>query len=129
LEHVVEVVGDAAGELAHRVHLLGLGDLLFELALGRRVEGVENPTDHAFQDIMQIKQNANRAASLVRQLLAFSRRQTLRPEVMDVGEALTRHRVAGVDREVHDHLLELVHVGLDRPDLAAVAEIELHALA
>ncbi len=38
---------------------------------------------------MQIKQNANRAAGLVRQLLAFSRRQTLRPEVMSVGEALS----------------------------------------
>ncbi|WP_239510390.1 hypothetical protein, partial [Klebsiella pneumoniae] len=38
---------------------------------------------------MQIKQNANRAAGLVRQLLAFSRRQTLRPEVMNVGEALS----------------------------------------
>jgi two-component system cell cycle sensor histidine kinase/response regulator CckA len=37
---------------------------------------------------MQIKQNANRAASLVRQLLAFSRRQTLRPQVLDLGEAL-----------------------------------------
>ena len=31
---------------------------------------------------MQIKQNANRAAGLVRQLLAFSRRQTLRPQVL-----------------------------------------------
>jgi two-component system cell cycle sensor histidine kinase/response regulator CckA len=47
------------------------------------------PTDPAFQDIMQIKQNANRAASLVRQLLAFSRRQTLRPEVLDLGETLS----------------------------------------
>jgi two-component system, cell cycle sensor histidine kinase and response regulator CckA len=37
---------------------------------------------------MQIKQSANRAASLVRQLLAFSRRQTLRPELLDIGEVL-----------------------------------------
>jgi two-component system cell cycle sensor histidine kinase/response regulator CckA len=46
------------------------------------------PTDPSFQDIMQIKQNANRAASLVRQLLAFSRKQTLRPQVLDLGERL-----------------------------------------
>ena len=46
------------------------------------------PTDPSFQDIMQIKQNANRAASLVRQLLAFSRQQTLRPQVLDLGERL-----------------------------------------
>jgi two-component system, cell cycle sensor histidine kinase and response regulator CckA len=47
------------------------------------------PTDPSFQDIMQIKQNANRAASLVRQLLAFSRKQTLRPQVLDLGEAVS----------------------------------------
>jgi two-component system cell cycle sensor histidine kinase/response regulator CckA len=47
------------------------------------------PTDPSFQDIMQIKQNATRAATLVRQLLAFSRRQTLRPQVLDLGDALT----------------------------------------
>ena len=50
------------------------------------------PTDPSFQDIMQIKQNANRAASLVRQLLAFSRTQTLRPQVLDLGEGLVRPR-------------------------------------
>jgi two-component system cell cycle sensor histidine kinase/response regulator CckA len=38
---------------------------------------------------MQIKQNANRAAALVRQLLAFSRKQTLRPQVLDLGESLS----------------------------------------
>src|SRR6202022_4647460 len=37
----------------------------------------------------QIKQNATRAATLVRQLLAFSRRQTLRPQVLDLGDALS----------------------------------------
>jgi two-component system, cell cycle sensor histidine kinase and response regulator CckA len=47
------------------------------------------PTDPSFQDIMQIKQNANRAASLVRQLLAFSRRQTMRPEVLNLGDVLS----------------------------------------
>ncbi|MGA7809214.1 response regulator, partial [Bradyrhizobium sp.] len=47
------------------------------------------PTDPSFQDIMQIKQNATRAATLVRQLLAFSRRQTLRPQVLDLGDELS----------------------------------------
>ena len=58
------------------------------------------PTDPSFQDIMQIKQNANRAASLVRQLLAFSRRQTLRPQVLDLGDVACRsqHAAAPVDR-------------------------------
>ncbi|GLS60923.1 cell cycle histidine kinase CckA [Methylobacterium haplocladii] len=80
----MDTVGQLAGGIAHDFNnvlqaIIGYSDLL--LASHR-------PTDHAFQDIMQIKQNANRAASLVRQLLAFSRRQTLRPEVMSVGEAL-----------------------------------------
>src|ERR1700749_4654665 len=47
------------------------------------------PTDPSFQDIMQIRQNANRAASLVRHLLAFSRKQTLRPQVLDLGESVS----------------------------------------
>jgi two-component system cell cycle sensor histidine kinase/response regulator CckA len=38
---------------------------------------------------MQIKQNANRAAGLVRQLLAFSRRQTMRPQMLQLGDVLS----------------------------------------
>src|SRR3954452_23726504 len=81
----MQAIGQLAGGVAHDFNnvltaIIGFSDLL--LANHR-------PTDPAFQDIMQIKQNANRAAGLVRQLLAFSRRQTLRPEVMNVGEALS----------------------------------------
>ena len=39
-------------------------------------------------DLMQIRQNANRAAALVRQLLAFSRKQTLRPTVINLQDTL-----------------------------------------
>ncbi|WP_026190688.1 cell cycle histidine kinase CckA [Methylobacterium sp. WSM2598] len=81
----MEMVGQLAGGIAHDFNnvlqaIIGYSDLL--LASHR-------PVDPAFQDIMQIKQNANRAASLVRQLLAFSRRQTLRPEVIHLGDALS----------------------------------------
>jgi two-component system, cell cycle sensor histidine kinase and response regulator CckA len=38
---------------------------------------------------MNIKQNANRAAGMVRQLLAFSRRQTLQPEVLELGGVIS----------------------------------------
>jgi two-component system cell cycle sensor histidine kinase/response regulator CckA len=46
------------------------------------------PTDPSFQDIIQIRQNANRAAAMVRHLLAFSRKQTLRPQILDLGEVM-----------------------------------------
>ncbi|MFL5223261.1 MAG: cell cycle histidine kinase CckA, partial [Microvirga sp.] len=81
----MQAVGQLAGGVAHDFNnvlqaIIGYSDLL--LANHR-------PTDPSFQDIMQIKQNANRAASLVRQLLAFSRRQTMRPEVLNLGDVLS----------------------------------------
>ena len=60
--------------------IIGFSDLL--LARHR-------PSDPAFQDIMNIKQNANRAANLVRQLLAFSRQQTLRPQVLQLPDVIS----------------------------------------
>ena len=44
--------------------------------------------DPDYADLVQIHQNANRAAALVGQLLAFSRKQTLRPEVLDLRDTL-----------------------------------------
>ncbi len=81
----MQAVGQLAGGVAHDFNnvltaIIGFSDLL--LAKHR-------PTDPAFADIMNIKQNANRAANLVRQLLAFSRRQTLRPEVLSLTDVLS----------------------------------------
>ncbi|WP_409371490.1 cell cycle histidine kinase CckA [Methylocella sp. CPCC 101449] len=81
----MQAIGQLAGGVAHDFNnvltaIIGFSDLL--LARHR-------PTDPSFQDIMQIKQNANRAAGLVRQLLAFSRRQTLRPQVLQLNDALS----------------------------------------
>ncbi|MDX5351413.1 MAG: response regulator, partial [Paracoccaceae bacterium] len=44
--------------------------------------------DPEFADLEQIRQNANRAAALVSQLLAFSRKQTLKPERLDLQDVL-----------------------------------------
>ncbi len=81
----MQAIGQLAGGVAHDFNnvltaIIGYSDLL--LANHR-------PTDPSFQDIMQIKQNANRAAGLVRQLLAFSRRQTLRPQVLQLADVLS----------------------------------------
>ncbi len=85
----MQAVGQLAGGVAHDFNnmltaIIGYSDLL--LASHR-------PTDPSFQDIMQIKQTANRAAGLTRQLLAFSRRQTLRPEVLQIGDALSELQI------------------------------------
>ena len=54
------------------------------------------PDDPSFSDIQQIRQNANRATNLVRQLLAFSRKQALTLERLDVTETL-KHIIINSD--------------------------------
>jgi two-component system cell cycle sensor histidine kinase/response regulator CckA len=80
----VQAVGQLAGGIAHDFNnlltaMIGFCDLLL---LRHR------PGDPSFADIMQVKQNASRAANLVRQLLAFSRQQTLVPRVLNVTDVL-----------------------------------------
>jgi two-component system, cell cycle sensor histidine kinase and response regulator CckA len=80
----MESVGQLAGGIAH-----DFNNVLSAIMMANDfLLNAHKPTDPSFQDIMQIKQNANRAAALVRQLLAFSRKQTLRPQVLDLGETL-----------------------------------------
>lgn len=76
----MQAVGQLAGGIAHDFNnlltaMIGFCDLLLMR---------HPPGNQSFADIMQIKQNANRAANLVRQLLAFSRKQTLQPVVLDL---------------------------------------------
>jgi len=81
----MDTIGQLAGGIAHDFNnVLSAVMMATDFLLN-----AHKPTDPSFHDIMQIKQNANRAASLVRQLLAFSRRQTLRPQVLDLDEALS----------------------------------------
>lgn len=80
----MQAVGQLAGGIAHDFNnlltaMIGFCDLLLLR---------HTPGDQSFTDVMQIKQNANRAANLVRQLLAFSRQQTLQPKVLDITECL-----------------------------------------
>ena len=80
----MQAVGQLAGGIAHDFNnlltaMIGFCDLLLVR---------HRPGDQSFADIMQIKQNANRAANLVRQLLAFSRQQTLQPRVLSITDTL-----------------------------------------
>ncbi len=81
----MEMVGQLAGGIAH-----DFNNVLSAIMMANDfLLNAHKPTDPSFQDIMQIKQNATRAATLVRQLLAFSRRQTLRPQVLALGDAMS----------------------------------------
>ena len=80
----MQAVGQLAGGIAHDFNNLltaitGFSDLLLVK---------HGPGDQSFSDIIQIKQNANRAANLVRQLLAFSRQQTLRPKILIITDVV-----------------------------------------
>ncbi|MCW8915285.1 MAG: PAS domain-containing protein [Magnetovibrio sp.] len=81
----MQSIGQLAGGIAHDFNnlltaMIGFSDLLLTR---------HGPQDPSFNDINQIRQNAVRATSLVRQLLAFSRKQTLEPQVIDAKEKLS----------------------------------------
>jgi two-component system cell cycle sensor histidine kinase/response regulator CckA len=118
----MQAIGQLAGGVAHDFNnlltaMIGFCDLL----ILRHKAG-----DPSFNDIMQIKQNANRAANLVRQLLAFSRQQTLQPRILDISETLTElshlmTRLLGVGIE-----LKVTHeagVGLVKADEGQLEQV------
>ena len=80
----LQAVGELAGGIAHDFNnlltaIIGFSDLLL-----RRFRA----SDPAFKDLMNIKNNATRAAELVKQILAYSRRQTLRPAILRVTDVI-----------------------------------------
>ena len=118
----MQAVGQLAGGIAHDFNnlltaIIGFCDLLLLR---------HKPGDPSFGDIMQIKQNSNRASNLVRQLLAFSRQQTLRPRVHDITDILTElshllRRLIGANIE-----MEMIHgsdLGLIKVDEGQMEQV------
>ena len=81
----MEAVGQLAGGIAHDFNnlltaILGYTDLL--------LDSPEGQAEQLRLDLMEIKGAAKRAADLTQQILAFSRKQALRPEVIGIDDAV-----------------------------------------
>ncbi|UXN04565.1 response regulator [Bartonella sp. HY406] len=116
----MQAVGQLAGGIAHDFNnvLTAITMSCDLLLLSHRSSDPSHP------DIMNIKNNADRAAALVQKLLAFSRRQTLRPEVLDLTDVLSDFRLLG-DRLIGSTIKLVVEHGRDIwPIKGDLAELE-----
>jgi signal transduction histidine kinase len=108
----MEAVGQLAGGIAH-----DFNNLL--TVINGYAELLQNRIDEKSPlrgNVIEIRHAGDRAASLTRQLLAFSRRQVLQPKALDLNGVISDlgtmlHRLIGEDIELRTHL---------RPDLGTV---------
>jgi PAS domain S-box-containing protein len=84
----METIGRLAGGIAHDFNnLLSVIIAYADVAMGEL-----DPEGAIYDDIRNIRQSGERAASLTRQLLAFSRKQVLQPETLDLNAVIEHIR-------------------------------------
>jgi len=118
----MQAIGQLAGGVAHDFNnLLTAISGHCDLLLLRHDQGDQN-----YGDLIEIHQNANRAASLAGQLLAFSRKQNLQPEVIDLRDTLSDlthllNRLVGEKVKLNlSHELDLAPIKADKRQLEQV---------
>lgn len=118
----LQAMGQLSGGIAHDFNnlltaMIGFCDLLLSRL---------SPADQSFTDMMQIKQNAHRAAALVKQLLAFSRQQSLIPKIIQVSDILSNISNL-LDRLIGVHIrLRMIHgraIGTIRADTGQLEQV------
>jgi len=114
------LIGQLAGGIAH-----DFNNLLFVILnyAGMLDEVLESP--EAREDVKMISQAATSATSLVRQLLAFSRREAVQPKVLDVAALISGmekmlQRAAGSQIELVIESAEPAHVLMDPSQLEQI---------
>jgi two-component system cell cycle sensor histidine kinase/response regulator CckA len=121
----MQAVGQLAGGVAHDFNnvltaIIGYCDLMLMR---------HTPGDSDYDDIQQIRANSNRAASLTRQLLAFSRQQTLRPELLQLPDVVAEISTLLKRLLGEKIVLEVTHdrnLGLVRADPVQLEQVLLN---
>ena len=118
----MQAVGQLAGGVAHDFNniltaIIGHCDLM----LLRHAPG-----DSDYDDIQQVENNSNRTAGLTRQMLAFSRQQTLRPQVLQLPDVVAD--VSNLLKRLLDETIELEvrhgrNLGLVRADPGQLEQV------
>ncbi|WP_293476234.1 cell cycle histidine kinase CckA [Phenylobacterium sp.] len=115
----MQAIGQLAGGVAH-----DFNNLLTAILMQLDVLATRHPVgDPSYEGLNEIKQTSMRAADLVRKLLAFSRKQTVQREILDVGEMISEsevllRRLLYEDiKLVTDYGRNLPHVRADRGQL------------
>ncbi len=78
----MESIGRLAGGVAHDFNNM-LSVIIGRVELALMKTGSENPV---FNELVEIQNAAERSAALIKQLLAFARKQVISPKILDVNE-------------------------------------------
>jgi two-component system cell cycle sensor histidine kinase/response regulator CckA len=85
----MQAIGQLAGGVAH-----DFNNLLTAIFMQLDVLAARHPVgDPSYEGLNEIRQTSTRAADLVRKLLAFSRKQTVQREILDLGELISEFEV------------------------------------
>ena len=126
----MQAIGQLAGGVAH-----DFNNLLTAILMQLDSLAARHPVgDPSYEGLNEIRQTSNRAADLVRKLPAFSRKQTVQREILDLGELISEfevllRRVLSEDVTVEtEYGRNLPHVRVDRGQLeTAVMNLAVNA--